>query len=80
LWVLIYSLEVFIEASGSSKARLADFPVRNITVNLSGASNATINASGMLDGNLSGASELAYTGDPTLGTIETSGASRISRG
>jgi len=48
-------------------------------INLSGASDATINASGRLDGDLSGASKLSYVGNPTLGSINTSGGSTISQ-
>ena len=36
-----------------------------------------INTSGNLDAELSGASELRYSGNPTLGSIEMSGGSTI---
>jgi hypothetical protein len=36
-------------------------------------------ATGTIFGDVSGASRLYYTGDPTLGTIHTSGASSISK-
>ena len=71
--------DVSIEASGASHVRLPDFSVIDAEVNLSGASGATIDASGRLDGNLSGASQLRYIGNPTLGKIETSGGSTISQ-
>ena len=70
---------VSIEASGASRAKLADFPVNDATVDLSGASTATVNASGTIDADLSGASHLDYMGDATLGSVETSGASTISK-
>jgi hypothetical protein len=38
-----------------------------------------INARGRLDANVSGASTLAYVGNPTLGETSTSGASSIKR-
>ena len=71
--------DVSIEASGASHVRLSDFSVVDAEVNLSGASNATVNASGRLDGDLRGGSRLDYIGNPTLGSISTSGGSTISR-
>ena len=71
--------DVSIEASGASKIRLADLPVNNARVDISGASNATVNARGRLDGSLSGGSVLYYRGNPTLGTLEASGGSRIEK-
>lgn len=71
--------DVAIEASGASKVRLPDFAVNNAKVDLSGASKATINASGRLDGNVLSASELSYVGNPTLGSIVISGASEIKK-
>jgi len=71
--------DITVEASGASHARLVDLPATNVRLNLSGASEATINASGTLDGELSGASRLRYAGNPTLGRINTSGASTINR-
>jgi len=71
--------DVRVEASGASYARLFELSVFNVNFNLSGASRATINASGRLDGDLSGASTLNYVGNPTLGDINTSGGSTISK-
>jgi len=48
-------------------------------MHLSGASDATVNASGRLDGNLSGASRIIYMGNPTLGSVSASGGSTISQ-
>lgn len=75
--------EASIELSGASNAGLADFSVVVATVDLSGASRATINVSGTLDCDLSGASRLNYVGNPALGHVEVSDActlSQISRG
>jgi hypothetical protein len=66
-----------LEGSGASQANLVDFPVSEATVKVSGASKATVNVSGRLDADVSGASSLRYTGDPTLGSVESSGASTI---
>jgi len=69
---------IVVDASGASHAKLADFPVNNANVKLGGASNGTVNLDGRLDANLSGASRLSYIGEPTMGTINTSGGSILS--
>jgi hypothetical protein len=69
--------DVGIDASGASILKLADFPVADATVDASGASQVTVNPSGRLDADASGASRVHYLGSPTLGTIETSGASSV---
>jgi len=63
--------------SGASTCNLADFPVHDVNVNVSGASTGTINLDGRLDANVSGASTLLYIGEPTMGTINVSGASTL---
>lgn len=68
-----------LDASGGSRADLSDFPVHNATVVLSGGSQATINLNGTLDANLSGGSQLQYIGTPTMGNIDTSGGSTITK-
>jgi len=68
-----------IEASGSSDLDLADFPVLDAAVDLSGSSEATVNLSGRLDVDASGSSNLYYLGDPTLGDMDTSGSSSIEQ-
>jgi hypothetical protein len=71
-----YAGDVSVEASGASRVNLANFPVSNATVRISGASVVTVNASGTIDGNVSGASRLTYLGNPAL-TIEMSGDSNV---
>ena len=56
-----------------------DFPVNDADVEFSGASSGTINLSGRLDADISGASRLYYIGEPTMGNINTSGASSLSK-
>ncbi len=68
-----------LEASGGSRLDLSSFSVTNASVNLSGGSQATIRLNGGLDANLSGGSQLYYLGSPTLGNINVSGGSIISR-
>lgn len=69
--------DVGIDASGASTVKLADFPAKGATVDASGASQVTVNAGGRLDADASGASYVHYLGGPTLGAIETSGASSV---
>ena len=65
--------------SGGSNAKLSDFAVANVDVELSGGSQGTINLTGTLNADLSGGSHLFYIGTPELGEINTSGGSEITR-
>lgn len=67
-----------IEASGASSIILGDFTVHNAEISLSGASDCKIHVTGKMDANLSGASALDYTGNPSLGNIATRGGSTIN--
>jgi len=69
--------DVTIAVSGASKVDLSDLPVDNAKIGASGASHVTVNPSGRLDVEASGASDIYYLGSPTLGTVKTSGASSI---
>ena len=71
--------DIVVDASGASRVKLAAFSINNADVKLSGASSGTVNLDGRLDANLSGASKLEYIGEPTMGTINTSGASTLSK-
>jgi hypothetical protein len=71
--------DVTIDASGASQVDLSAFPVADANVEASGASKVTVNPSGRLDADASGASTVYYLGSPTLGKIDTSGASSINR-
>jgi len=70
---------VTVEGSGASQIDLSDFAGADAKVKLSGASTATVNPSGTLDVDASGASDVYYLGDPRMGNVETSGASSIQR-
>jgi hypothetical protein len=72
------AIDIIVDASGASRVKLAAFMVDNADVTLSGASSCTVNLDGKLDANLSGASELEYIGEPTMGIINTSGGSSLS--
>ncbi len=67
------------DVSGASNLDLENFQANNANMDLSGASYAVVNPSGTLDADVSGASTLQYVGNPTLGTIDTSGASTVNK-
>ena len=68
-----------ITGSGSCNLELSNFKVHNAKINLSGASQATIDLDGRLDADLSGASKLIYIGNATLGDINVTGGSTITK-
>jgi hypothetical protein len=69
--------ETTIDVAGGSQIDLSNFPVAEVTVNAAGGSTATVNASGRLNADASGASQIHYLGDPILGEIDSSGASSV---
>lgn len=69
---------VVLSAWGASRLDLANFALNDMSVQLKGASRAMINVNGKLDLDMSGASKLNYTGNPTLRDVNISGASRLS--
>jgi hypothetical protein len=71
--------DIDANVSGASHLNLDDFTIDNAEVNFSGASSGTVNLNGRLEANISGASRLWYIGEPTMGNINTSGASTISK-
>lgn len=72
--------DVSAKVSGSSRCDLINFPVCNAEINVSGASNGWTNLNGRLDANVSGASNLTWRGNTTLGDIRTSGGSYLCGG
>lgn len=64
--------------SGASTADLSDFGVADANVEASGASRINVNASGRLDAEASGASSVRYSGNPTMGRINESGAGTVA--
>jgi hypothetical protein len=66
-----------VDASGASSADLGVFPAADVVVVVSGASSATVNASGTLEADASGASHVTYLGSPTLRNVSTAGASSV---
>lgn len=68
-----------ITVIGASRAELNEFPVKDAVVKVTGASHAFININGRLDANVTGASNLYWSGSPTMGDIQTTGASNLRR-
>lgn len=69
---------LIVEASGSSDLDLANFAVEDADIRVSGSSKAEVNVNGTLNVDASGASDVHYTGNPSLGNIESSGSSSIN--
>jgi hypothetical protein len=70
---------VTADASGASTIDLEEFAVVDAEVIASGASTVTVNASGQLDADASGASNVYYLGSPTMGDINTNGGSNVEQ-
>ncbi len=68
-----------IDGSGASELQLADFPVTDAAISLSGASRAVVRLDGRIDLDLSGASKVEYIGNPRLGSINMSGGSKVDQ-
>lgn len=66
-----------IELSGESRFDAENLKSENATVDASGASNASVNVSGDLKADLSGASNVTYSGNPKNLDKKTSGASSV---
>jgi hypothetical protein len=68
-----------IDASGASHVTLDRFSVQKVSAVVSGASEARVNAQNITSADISGASHLYYVGSPTLGKINTTGGSSVSK-
>jgi len=68
---------VTVVAEGGSTVDLSKFSSTDAQVSAGGASDVTVNASGRLDADASGASQVYYLGNPTMGEIDTSGGSSV---
>lgn len=67
-----------LTGSGASGAALNGFKIQDADIALSGASQAELDIDGRLNVSLSGASELTYGGNPTLGDIfDVTGGSKL---
>jgi len=70
---------LLIHASGASKVRMADFSCNDASLHLSGASHCLVYIDGELDVSASGSSHVKYRGKGRIGSVESSGFSRVSR-
>lgn len=70
--------DIIVDASGASRIKLGGYSVINADISMSGASSCNINVSDSLNFNLSGASKLEYSGQPTISSFEISGGSQIN--
>ncbi len=68
-----------LEASGASQYDGIAYSVTNATVDLSGASQAVVRVSDLLEGELTGASHVYYREEPKTVDVSTSGASSIEQ-
>jgi hypothetical protein len=69
--------DLVMNVSGGGSVDLAEFPVAEANIEASGAASATVNVSGRLDAEASGAARVTYLGNPTLGRVESSGGGSI---
>ena len=68
-----------VELSGASNANLEKLTAGDAKVKLGGASTLTVNLTGKLDAEVTGASSLRWLGSPALGDVKITGASSFSR-
>lgn len=68
-----------VHASGASTLKTSQYMVRDARLSLSGASTCLVNIAGELDVRASGSSNVKYCGKGTLGSIEASGFSQVTR-
>ena len=71
--------DLVVDTGGASHIKLGSFAVNDTDVRSSGASHTMVNVGGKLDAKLSGASVLHWKGEPKMGDIRTSGASRLEK-
>jgi hypothetical protein len=62
------------QGSGASTLDLADLRLRDLDIQLSGASHGSVNVTGTIAAQVSGASKLTYAGTPQFTKRDTSGA------
>jgi len=65
--------------SGGAGMDLLHFTVENAQVDFSGGAQGTIKVTGRLDATLSGGAQLYYSGNPTLGNIDSSSGAAIHK-
>jgi hypothetical protein len=68
-----------IELSGASQLNDYDFTIDNLTINLSGASHASLSSAKSIKADASGASSFNYKGNPSINDVHRSGAASIQK-
>ena len=68
------------QGSGASNLELADLHLQDLDIQLSGASHGSVNVTGTIAAQVSGASKLTYAGTPQFTKRDTSGGSSIQPG
>jgi hypothetical protein len=68
-----------ISASGASTVTLNEFRVKDASLGLSGASKCMVNIEGELDVTASGSSKVKYCGPGSIGSVQTTGSSKIRK-
>lgn len=71
--------QLIVDVSGASKINAADLKAVDAVVDASGASSVSVNVSGELRSEASGASNINYAGDPANVVKKTSGASSVTQ-
>jgi hypothetical protein len=69
---------VTAEVVGASEMDLGAFAVKDMEIDLSGASSGVVTVTGTLSASASGASDLVFQSDPSIRRSDTSGSSSIT--
>lgn len=67
-----------LTVSGASEVDLSELTAKDVALEVSGASQVRIYATGSVAGSVSGASEVTVSGDPTSVDVETGGTSELN--
>ena len=70
---------VTADVSGASLLKDYNLVIENLTIDLSGASTASLTVNGLMNITASGASTLNYKGDGLIGDLNLSGASSVNK-
>jgi hypothetical protein len=71
--------DAVIDIRGASRGKLENFTVHNAKLKVAGASSAVVKADGRLDIDASGASNVSWVGNPTMGDVRIGGASTLHK-
>jgi hypothetical protein len=71
--------DVVFDFSGASQGKLDNFTVHNAKLKVRGASNVVVKADAKLDIDATGASNVNWVGNPTMGDVRSGGASALHK-